>query len=86
MRKSSNDYSCAVFGAHADSRMSHREQALTELSFAFCWTWTKKYKSQFKHANRKKMWKSPIQQPHVVSWQIHNYVKIPVLEIILEMS
>ncbi len=42
-----------VFGAHAKSRASHREQDQTELSFASCCTWTNKYKSQFKHANRK---------------------------------
>ncbi len=33
---------------------SHRQQHRTELSFASSCTWTNKYKSQFKHANRKR--------------------------------
>ncbi len=43
-----------VFGAHAASRTSHRQQDQNVFSFTSCCTWTNKYKLQFKHANRKR--------------------------------
>ncbi len=39
---------------HTQRAVSHRQKDRTKLSFASSYTWTNKYKSQFKHANRKR--------------------------------